>query len=47
MGLLSGLDMESSMITGMANSGAYVQNGKSCSFADLKDYLINWIDELP
>lgn len=47
LGLLSGLDMESSMITGMANSGAYVQNGKSCSLADLKDYLKNWIDELP
>ncbi|MCK5210962.1 MAG: hypothetical protein KAQ79_23190 [Cyclobacteriaceae bacterium] len=46
LGQLSGLDIESSMITGIANSGAYVQNGKSSSMTDLKEYLINWIDEL-
>ena len=46
LGQLIGLDIEESMVTGMANSGAYVQNGKSCSIIDLKEYLTNWISEL-
>ncbi|MCK5699860.1 MAG: hypothetical protein KAI29_01845, partial [Cyclobacteriaceae bacterium] len=45
LGQLSGLDIESSMITGIANSGAYVQNGKSSSLDELKKYLTNWINE--
>jgi len=46
LGQLLGLDIESSMILGMANSSAYVQNGKSNSFDDLKEYLLTWIHEL-
>lgn len=45
LGQLLGLDVESSMILGMANSGAYVQNGKSCTFDELKRYLTAWINE--
>lgn len=45
LGQLSGLDIEASMITGIANSGAYVQNGKSSSLDELKKYLTNWINE--
>ena len=46
LGQMLGLDIESSMITGMANSGSYVQNGRSCTFGDLKDYISIWIKEL-
>ena len=45
LGQMLGLDIESSMITGMANSGSYVQNGQSSSFEELKNYIHNWIKE--
>ncbi len=45
LGQLLSLDIEESMLIAMANSGAYVQNGKSCTFNELKEYLTNWIDE--
>jgi len=46
LGQMLGFDIESSMITGMANSGAYVEKGQSSSFQDLKKYIENWIKEL-
>ena len=46
LGQLLGLNMEESMITGIANSGAYVQNGRSNSLDELKEYIANWITEL-
>lgn len=46
LGQLLGLDIESCMITGMANSGSYVENGGSSSFLDLKNYIVNWISEI-
>lgn len=46
LGQLLGLNMEESMITGMANSGAYVQNGRSNSLDELIEYVENWIAEL-
>jgi sugar/nucleoside kinase (ribokinase family) len=46
LGLLIGLSMEESMITAMANSGAYVQNGKSPSMNDLITYITQWQSEL-
>ena len=45
-GQLIGLDNESSLITCTANSGSYVQNGKSSSFQDVKDYILQWIKEI-
>ncbi len=46
LGQLLGFTIEESMVAGMANSGAYVQNGQSCSLNDLILYLENWINEI-
>ncbi len=46
LGQLLELDVETSMVIGMANSGAYVQNGKSPTMDDLIGYLARWIKEV-
>ena len=45
-GQLTGMDIEESMVIGMANSGAYVQNGQSSSLEVLKEYIDTWINEI-
>lgn len=45
-GQLLGMNIEESMVTGMANSGAYVQNGQSPSIGVLKDYISTWYKEI-
>ena len=45
-GQLAGMDIEESMVTGMANSGAFVQNGQSPSIGVLKDYISTWYKEI-
>lgn len=46
LGQLVGLNIESSLITGMANSGSYVQNGESSTIEALIKYITTWIEEL-
>ena len=46
LGQLSGFDLPQSMVTAMANSGAYVQNGKSPSLHELRAYISKWKSEL-
>jgi hypothetical protein len=46
VGQLLGFDLEECMITGMASSGAYVQNGLSASINDLISYLKIWKSEI-
>jgi len=45
LGQMLGYDLEECMVTGMANSGAYVQNGQSANIDNLKVYIQNWISE--
>ena len=45
-GLLSGFDLESCLILAMANSGSYVENGKSSSLKELMNYIDLWIEEI-
>jgi sugar/nucleoside kinase (ribokinase family) len=45
VGQMLGFDVESCMITGMAASGAYVQDGQSASIKDLIAYLETWKSE--
>ena len=45
-GQILGFDLESCMITGMASSGAYVQNGQSASIEDLVKYIETWKSEI-
>jgi hypothetical protein len=42
LGLLSGLPLSHCMVLGMANSGAYIQNGFSPGLHELRDYLRAW-----
>lgn len=46
-GRLLGLSVEESLITGMANSGSYVENGGSSTPEVLLAYLKKWESELP
>jgi hypothetical protein len=42
-GLMNGFSLEESACLGMANSGAYVQNGHSPDIHELKTYLSEWV----
>lgn len=42
LGLLSGFSLEESMILAMAASGSYVQEGKSATIAEIRQYLSVW-----
>ncbi len=46
MGQLLGFSLQESMITGMANSGSYVQNGESSDIPKLVTYIQTWLNEL-
>jgi len=46
LGQLLNLDVETSMIIGMANSGDYVLHGQSPSMDGLIKYITNWISDL-
>jgi sugar/nucleoside kinase (ribokinase family) len=42
LGLLAGLSLPHCMVLGMANSGAYIQNGFSPGLHELRNYLLAW-----
>jgi len=46
VGQLLGFGLEECMITGMASSGAYVQNGQSADVKSLISYIDHWLKEL-
>jgi sugar/nucleoside kinase (ribokinase family) len=45
LGQLLGFSLEECMIAGMANSGSYVQNGKSSNIHELINYIQKWLEE--
>lgn len=44
-GVMLGLDLDSCLVLGMANSGYYVRNAKSADISDLKGFIKQWSED--